>query len=63
MTPYDPGRRDASFSRRELLARCGMGMGSLALATLLASPSLLQPPASSRLARTPSSRLARQAND
>src|SRR3954462_13223526 len=38
MTPYDPSHRDASLSRRELLARCGMGMGSLALATLLASP-------------------------
>jgi hypothetical protein len=39
MTLYHPAAgRHLSLSRRDMLARCGMGMGSLALATLLASP-------------------------
>ena len=41
MNPFDP----ASFSRRELLHRCGMGFGSLGLAALLGDAGLLTPEA------------------
>lgn len=42
MTHHQNGPRDEFLSRRELLTRCGMGMGTLALGSLLAQPSSLR---------------------
>ena len=45
MSIYNHGPRteDQSLSRRQLLCRCGMGMGSLALANILAQTGLASP--------------------
>src|SRR5438477_4411295 len=48
MSIYDHGPRasDATLSRRQMLCRCGMGMGALALANLMAQAGLGAPVAS-----------------
>src|SRR5947207_3345307 len=44
---HGPREEDRSLSRRQLLCRCGMGMGALALANLMAQAGLAAPVASS----------------
>src|SRR5215204_1206434 len=45
MLPQRPTPFDLPLSRREMLSRCGMGMGGIGLAGLLGSMGALSPPA------------------
>src|SRR5437773_7492428 len=40
---HGPRAQDGSLSRRQLLCKCGMGMGALALANLIAQTGLASP--------------------
>ena len=42
MRHHQPDPADRFLTRRELLARCGMGMGALALTNLLGGTGMLQ---------------------
>src|SRR5216117_2334958 len=50
MLHHRPNPADAFLSRRDLLRRCGMGMGGLTLATLLGETGMLAPSGAARAA-------------
>ena len=62
MSQYHHGPRpaDAQLSRRQLLTRCGMGMGTLALANIFAQAGLSAPAAAANAPINPLSPKASQ---